>query len=49
MAELPCDPMLSKMLIQSEKYKCSQEVLTITAMLSCGGAIFYRPKGWLPF
>src|SRR4051812_15315029 len=27
MAELPVDPMLSKMLIQAEKYKCSEEVL----------------------
>jgi pre-mRNA-splicing factor ATP-dependent RNA helicase DHX16 len=44
MAEFPVDPMLSKMLIASEKYKCSEEVLTITAMLSVNNAIFYRPK-----
>lgn len=44
MAELPLDPMLSKMLIQSEKYECSEECLTICAMLSSGNAIFYRPK-----
>lgn len=44
MAEFPLDPMLSKMLIASEKYKCSEEILTIAAMLSVNNAIFYRPK-----
>eukprot|EP00808_Paulinella_micropora_P001053 g33924.t1 len=44
MAELPLDPMLSKMLIQSEKYECVVEILTICAMLSVSGAVFYRPK-----
>jgi len=44
MAEFPADPMLSKALIASEKYKCSEDVLTIIAMLSAGGSIFHRPK-----
>lgn len=44
MAELPVDPMMGKMLIASEKYKCSEEIVTISAMLSVNGAIFYRPK-----
>ena len=44
MAEFPCDPMMSKMLLASEKYKCSEEILTIAAMLSNNSAIFYRPK-----
>lgn len=44
MSELPLDPMLSKMLIQSEEYGCSEECLTVCAMLSSGNAIFYRPK-----
>ncbi|XP_050315289.1 pre-mRNA-splicing factor ATP-dependent RNA helicase DHX16 [Anthonomus grandis grandis] len=44
MAEFPVDPMMAKMLLASEKYKCSEEVVTITAMLSVNGAIFYRPK-----
>eukprot|EP00245_Coleochaete_scutata_P008224 TRINITY_DN2465_c0_g2_i1.p1 TRINITY_DN2465_c0_g2~~TRINITY_DN2465_c0_g2_i1.p1 ORF type:complete len:259 (+),score=50.67 TRINITY_DN2465_c0_g2_i1:97-777(+) len=44
MAEFPLDPMLSKMLIASEQYKCSDEILSIAAMLSVGGSIFYRPK-----
>ncbi|XP_013884176.1 pre-mRNA-splicing factor ATP-dependent RNA helicase DHX16 [Austrofundulus limnaeus] len=44
MAELPVDPMLSKMILASEQYKCSEEVLTVAAMLSVNNAIFYRPK-----
>jgi pre-mRNA-splicing factor ATP-dependent RNA helicase DHX16 len=43
MAELPLDPMLSKMLIQSEQFECSHEILTICAMLATP-SIFYRPK-----
>ena len=44
MAEFPCDPMMSKMILASEKYKCSDEILTIAAMLSNNSSIFYRPK-----
>lgn len=44
MAEFPVDPMLAKMLLASEKYKCSEEVVTIAAMLSVNSSIFYRPK-----
>ncbi|XP_030765418.1 pre-mRNA-splicing factor ATP-dependent RNA helicase DHX16 [Sitophilus oryzae] len=44
MAEFPVDPMMAKTLLASEKYKCSEEVVTITAMLSVNSAIFYRPK-----
>ncbi|CAI5443348.1 unnamed protein product [Caenorhabditis angaria] len=44
MAEFPCDPCMSKMIIASEKYECSEEILTICAMLSCNAAVFYRPK-----
>eukprot|EP00894_Picocystis_sp_ML_P000616 jgi/Pico_ML_1/51133/g2216.t1 len=44
MAEFPLDPMLSKMLLASEKYKCTEEIATICSMLSVGNAIFYRPK-----
>ncbi|MBA0701143.1 hypothetical protein Goari_022256 [Gossypium aridum] len=45
MAEFPLDPMLSKMIVASDKYKCSDEVISIAAMLSVGNSIFYRPKG----
>ncbi|PRW59127.1 pre-mRNA-splicing factor ATP-dependent RNA helicase DHX16 isoform A [Chlorella sorokiniana] len=44
MAEFPVDPMLAKMIIQSQKYGVSEEVATIAAMVSIGGAVFYRPK-----
>ncbi|XP_008453258.1 pre-mRNA-splicing factor ATP-dependent RNA helicase DEAH1 [Cucumis melo] len=44
MAEFPLDPMLSKMMVASEKFKCSDEIISIAAMLSIGNSIFYRPK-----
>ncbi|KAK7282572.1 hypothetical protein RIF29_11469 [Crotalaria pallida] len=44
MAEFPLDPMLSKMIVASEKYKCSEDIIAIAAMLSVGNSIFYRPK-----
>jgi pre-mRNA-splicing factor ATP-dependent RNA helicase DHX16 len=44
MAEFPLDPMLSKVIIASENYRCSEEILTIVSMLSVNNAIFYRPK-----
>ncbi|KAM0868320.1 hypothetical protein ACQ4PT_041433 [Festuca glaucescens] len=44
MAEFPLDPMLSKSIVASEKYKCSDEVISIASMLSIGNSIFYRPK-----
>ncbi|XVF50023.1 hypothetical protein PTKIN_Ptkin04bG0062300 [Pterospermum kingtungense] len=44
MAEFPLDPMLSKMIVASDQYKCSDEVISIAAMLSVGNSIFYRPK-----
>lgn len=34
MAEFPLDPQLAKMLIESPKYKCSNEILSIAALLS---------------
>lgn len=44
MAEFPTDPQQSKMLISSERYKCTEECLTICAMLDVNNSIFYRPK-----
>lgn len=44
MAEFPLDPMLSKSIIASEKYKCVKEVLSCVSMLSIGASVFYRPK-----
>lgn len=34
MAEMPLDPQLAKMLIVSPEFRCSNEILTIVAMLS---------------
>ncbi|KAJ1732695.1 DEAH-box ATP-dependent RNA helicase prp22 [Coemansia sp. Benny D160-2] len=44
MAEFPMSPELSKAILVSVEYGCSEEVLTIAAMLSSEGSIFYRPK-----
>ena len=43
MAEFPLDPSLSKMLILSVDLGCSDEILTITAMLSVENP-FFRPR-----
>jgi pre-mRNA-splicing factor ATP-dependent RNA helicase DHX15/PRP43 len=42
MSEFPLDPQLAKMLMISENYNCSNEILSITAMLSVP-RIFIRP------
>nr|XP_053629982.1 pre-mRNA-splicing factor ATP-dependent RNA helicase DHX16-like [Cherax quadricarinatus] len=44
MAELPVDPMMSRMILAADQYKVVEEILTIAAMLSVNGSIFYRPK-----
>ncbi|KAI9016044.1 P-loop containing nucleoside triphosphate hydrolase protein [Hyaloraphidium curvatum] len=43
MAEFPLEPPLCKMLITSVEIGCSDEILTIVAMLSVQN-VFYRPK-----
>ncbi|SOV02775.1 probable ATP dependent RNA helicase [Ustilago sp. UG-2017a] len=43
MADFPMEPMMSKMLIASVDLGCSEEMLSIVAMLSVQN-IFYRPK-----
>ncbi|GAB9470862.1 Pre-mrna-splicing factor atp-dependent rna [Globisporangium polare] len=44
MAEFPLDPMMSKALVASEKFGCTEEIMTVCAMLSVNNSIFYRPK-----
>lgn len=44
MAEIPVDPMMSRMILAADQYKVVEEILTVAAMLSVNGAIFYRPK-----
>ena len=43
MAEFPLEPALAKILITSVELKCSDEILTIVAMLNIQN-VFYRPK-----
>eukprot|EP00761_Pharyngomonas_kirbyi_P002306 gb/GECH01002310.1/.p1 GENE.gb/GECH01002310.1/~~gb/GECH01002310.1/.p1 ORF type:complete len:696 (+),score=175.79 gb/GECH01002310.1/:1-2088(+) len=43
MSEFPLDPQLSKLLISSPSYNCSNEMLSIVAMLSVANP-FLRPK-----
>ncbi|KAI8328088.1 P-loop containing nucleoside triphosphate hydrolase protein [Choanephora cucurbitarum] len=44
MAEFPMDPCLSKAIIIAEKYECTEEVVSICAMLSEQSSLLYRPK-----
>ncbi|KAK3937125.1 P-loop containing nucleoside triphosphate hydrolase protein [Diplogelasinospora grovesii] len=43
MNAFPMDPSLAKLLITSEEYGCSEEMVTIVSMLSVPN-VFYRPK-----
>ena len=43
MAEFPLEPPLSKMLLASVDLGCSDEILTIIAMIQTGN-LFYRPR-----
>jgi pre-mRNA-splicing factor ATP-dependent RNA helicase DHX38/PRP16 len=42
MSSFPMEPSLSKLIIESEEYGCSEEMLTIVSMLSVP-QVFYRP------
>ncbi|KAI9309400.1 P-loop containing nucleoside triphosphate hydrolase protein [Cunninghamella echinulata] len=44
MAEFPMDPCLSKAIIAAENYECTEEVVSICAMLSEQSSLLYRPK-----
>ena len=44
MVEFPIDPMLTKCLLESDKYGCSEEMLIIVAMLQVKN-VFVRPPG----
>ncbi|KAG8527024.1 DEAH-box RNA helicase prp16 [Bacidia gigantensis] len=43
MTAFPMDPSLAKLIITSEEYGCSEEMLTIVSMLSVP-SVYYRPK-----
>lgn len=44
MAEFPIEPMMSRAIMASEEYGCTDEVLSIVSMLAEAGSLFYRPK-----
>ncbi|GAN06519.1 adenosinetriphosphatase [Mucor ambiguus] len=44
MAEFPMDPCLSKAIVVAEKYECTDEVVSVCAMLSEQSSLLYRPK-----
>lgn len=44
MAEFPVEPKMSKAIIASESYGCSEEILTIMSMLSLNSSVFFKPK-----
>lgn len=43
MAEFPLEPQLAKMLVASPEFKCSNEILSVAAMLSVPN-VFVRPR-----
>lgn len=49
MSEFPLDPQLAKMVIASTDHSCSNEILSITAMLSGGVLWWQNKKILLPF
>jgi HrpA-like RNA helicase len=44
MAEFPTSPLQAKVLLSSGKFNCTEEVLTIVAMLDESASLFFRPK-----
>ncbi len=44
MSKLPLDPVFAHLLLQSTKYECVDEILTVVSMLSAEN-IFFRPGG----
>jgi len=43
MAEFPLDPQLAKMMVAAPQFKCSNEIVSVAAMLSVPN-VFMRPK-----
>eukprot|EP00543_Licmophora_paradoxa_P010184 CAMPEP_0202476504 /NCGR_PEP_ID=MMETSP1360-20130828/93459_1 /ASSEMBLY_ACC=CAM_ASM_000848 /TAXON_ID=515479 /ORGANISM="Licmophora paradoxa, Strain CCMP2313" /LENGTH=364 /DNA_ID=CAMNT_0049103715 /DNA_START=408 /DNA_END=1503 /DNA_ORIENTATION=- len=43
LAKLPLDPTFGHLLLQSQKYGCTSDMLTSVAMMSSAETIFYRP------
>lgn len=45
MAELAIEPMMAKTLLSAPSFNCSSEILTIAAMTSLGGAVWFHHDG----
>lgn len=45
MADLPLEPKISRMIVESRKYHNESRICTIAAMMSVGRSVFVRPKG----
>lgn len=45
MAELSVEPMMAKVLLSSPSYGCLSEILTIAAMISLQGTVWFHPDG----
>ncbi|KAI9819407.1 MAG: hypothetical protein M1832_003969 [Thelocarpon impressellum] len=45
MAELSVEPMMAKVLLQAPKFGCTSEILTIAAMTSLQGAVWFHHEG----
>jgi HrpA-like RNA helicase len=44
MATLPLEPPLSKLLLESSRFECGEEALTVVAMMAVD-SFFYTPPG----
>ena len=45
MAELAVEPMMAKVLLSSTSFNCTSEILTIAAMTSLGGSVWFHHEG----
>lgn len=45
MAELAVEPMMAKVLLSSPTFSCTSEILTIAAMTSLGGSVWFHHEG----
>lgn len=44
MAEFPLEPCLAKCILESPKFKCVEQMISIASVISAGGNLFFRPK-----
>lgn len=44
MCEFPLSPPYAKIIVESENFKCVDQIITICSMLNVGHSVFFRPK-----